>query len=178
MPTHVQCKLEIERSPTRYLPNSDCEFGTQESWNSQPTQRRLYLASLTSNRFHPFKMKSFLALLLCLAAVTVSFAATPTEEIEGLLASVKSLDQAAFIRNGTEYTPAQAESHLRMKWKNGGSHIKTAEDFIALCASKSSLSGKPYLIRFADGHTAEAGTVFKDQLAVLRSKAVPPEGAK
>jgi len=123
-------------------------------------------------------MKHLLAVLLCFVAATVSFAATPADEIEGLLAYVKGLDQAAFVRNGTEYTPVQAESHLRMKWKNGGGHIKTTEDFINLCASKSSLSGKPYQIRFADGHTAEAGTVFKEQLALLRSKAVPPETAK
>jgi len=123
-------------------------------------------------------MKPLLALLLCLVAATVSFAATPADEIEGLLAYVKGLDQAAFIRNDSAYTPAQAESHLRMKWKNAGSHVKTAEDFISLCASKSSLSGKPYLIRFADGHTAEAGTVFKEQLAVLRKANAPQEAAK
>ncbi len=130
------------------------------------------------NRFPALKMKNLLAFLLCLATATASFAATPVDEIEGLLAYVKGLDQAAFIRNGTEYTPAQAESHLRMKWKNGGGQIKTAEDFITLCASKSSLSGKPYLIRFADGHTTEAGTIFKEQLALLHSKTSQQDGAK
>jgi len=113
-------------------------------------------------------MKSTLSLLLWFVAATVSFAAAPADEIESLLAYVKGLDQATFIRNGTSYSPVQAEAHLRMKWNNTKARVKTAEDFIELCASKSSLSGKPYLIRFADGKTVEAGTVFKEKLVELR----------
>lgn len=118
-------------------------------------------------------MRPLLAGLLSLALATVSFASTPTEEIEGLLSYVKRLDQATFIRNGTSYTPIQAEAHLRMKWNNTKDRVKTAEDFILYCASKSSMSGQPYLIRFADGRTIEAGVAFKEQLTLLRKTDAP-----
>ena len=113
-------------------------------------------------------MKTILAFLLCLVAAAITSAATPMDEIEGLLAYIKGLDQATFIRNGTAYSPVQAEAHLRMKWNNTKAHVKTAEDFIELCASKSSMTGKSYLIRFADGRTVEAGVALKEQLGILR----------
>jgi len=119
-------------------------------------------------------MKRFIHIVLWFASAAILAAATtPETEIEGLLAYVKGLDQATFVRNGTSYSPAQAEAHLRMKWNNARSHIKTAEDFIELCASKSSVSGKPYLIRFADGRTVEAGFAFREQLGLLRKPNSP-----
>jgi hypothetical protein len=113
-------------------------------------------------------MKTIFGVLVCLVAATITSAATPTDEIEGLLAYVKGLDQATFIRNGTAYSPVQAEAHLRMKWNNAKEHVKTAEDFIELCASKSSMTGKSYLIRFGDGRAVEAGVALKEQLENLR----------
>jgi uncharacterized protein with von Willebrand factor type A (vWA) domain len=113
-------------------------------------------------------MKTILAVLLCFVAAAITSAATPTDEIEGLLTYIKGLDQATFIRNGTPYSPVQAEAHLRMKWNNAKGHVKTAEDFIELCASKSSMSGKSYLIRFGDGRTVEASVALKEQLENLR----------
>jgi len=52
-----------------------------------------------------------------------------------------------FIRNGNEYTPEDAEKHLRMKYKRGKKRVTNAEAFINLIATKSSFSGKSYLIR-------------------------------
>lgn len=82
--------------------------------------------------------------------------AAPSQEaqkIEALIQAVVDLQGATFIRNGSEHTPKAAAEHLRLKWKNAGSRIKTAPDFIRLCASGSSLSGKPYEIRLKDGRT-------------------------
>jgi hypothetical protein len=66
------------------------------------------------------------------------------------------IDQVAkshltFIRNGTEYSSQEAADHIRSKYEHFKSQIKSPEDFIHLCASKSLLSGKPYLVSTAQG---------------------------
>ena len=85
-------------------------------------------------------------------------------KIEYLIASIDELKGAKFIRNGTEYDTNAASSHLRLKLKAAGSKVKTAEDFIQYCASKSSISGEPYLIRLADGTTLKSEVFFRNKL--------------
>jgi hypothetical protein len=106
---------------------------------------------------------AFLVMTLCAAA------SQKDTEIEALLAHLKALDGAIFVRNGDEHSAVDAESHLRMKWQRGGKRIKTAEDFIEHCASKSSLSGKSYEIRFKDGKVRPAAEVLRNRLKELRS---------
>jgi hypothetical protein len=43
-----------------------------------------------------------------------------------------------------------------------GDKVKTAKDFIEICASKSSMTGDSYLIRFGDG------TIVKSELFISR----------
>lgn len=78
------------------------------------------------------------------------------QKIEALIQAVADLKGAVFIRNGTEHTPKEAADHLRLKWKNVGRRVKTAPEFIQHCASGSTLSGKAYEIRLADGRTVLA----------------------
>jgi hypothetical protein len=89
------------------------------------------------------------------------------QKIEALLASIEHLQGAVFIRNGSEYTAAQAAEHLRYKWNKAGDRVKTAEDFIVLCATKSSMSGLAYRIRFADGTTLDSAVFLEQQLKRL-----------
>ncbi len=112
-------------------------------------------------------MLKFIAFLSIFAATAA--AATPVDEIESLLRYVGGLQGASFVRNGDAHTPAEAQAHLRLKWSNQKDQIKTAEDFIRLCGTSSSISGKAYLIRFADGHEEPAAQVLSKQLAVIRS---------
>jgi len=104
-----------------------------------------------------------LALVLGMAApAEVQADAVPvTEEqkIEYLIDSVAQLKDAKFIRNGSVHDARDAADHLRLKLRNAGSRVKTAEDFIRLCGTGSSVSGQPYRIRFADG-TVLASAVF------------------
>lgn len=90
----------------------------------------------------------------------------PTEatKIQALIATVEESHGLVFIRNGSTHDPAQAASHLRLKWKNSGKRVRTAEDFIRYCATGSSLSGKPYRIQFADGRVEESAVYFHAQL--------------
>lgn len=58
---------------------------------------------------------------------------------------------ATFIRNGQPHTSAEAFAHIKAKYEHFKSEIKTPEDFIRLSASKSLLTGQPYLVRTSDG---------------------------
>ena len=60
------------------------------------------------------------------------------KKIEFLISSVENLKRAKFIRNGSEYDGKEAAEHLRMKLQNA-LVVETADDFIRLCASKSSI---------------------------------------
>ena len=72
------------------------------------------------------------------------------QTINYLLDYVAKAD-ATFIRNGQAHTPQEAVSHIKAKYEHFKSEIKTPEDFIRLAASKSLLTGQPYLVRTPDG---------------------------
>ena len=56
-----------------------------------------------------------------------------------------------FTRNGIDYSSQEAADHIKNKYEYFISRIKSPEDFIQVCASKSILSGKPYLVSTAQG---------------------------
>lgn len=56
-----------------------------------------------------------------------------------------------FIRNGVMHTPKDAEAHMRRKYDYFKGDIRTPEDFIRLCASKSTMTGRPYQVKLPDG---------------------------
>ena len=89
------------------------------------------------------------------------------KKIEFLISSIANLKGAIFIRNGSEYNGQEAAKHLRMKLQNV-LVVETADDFIKLCASKSSVSGKPYLIRLSDGKTIKSEEYFRKKLKEYR----------
>lgn len=104
---------------------------------------------------------AILFLALCLIPLTAhAREAHESARIMHLINSVEGLSGAKFIRNGTEYEPKEAGEHLRMKLKKGGDKVKTAENFIDGIAAKSSVSGKPYKIRKADGTVVNTSTYF------------------
>lgn len=86
------------------------------------------------------------------------------KKIELLLAGIGTMENVVFIRNGKEYSSKKAAGHLRLKWEKAGSRVKTAEDFIELCGSKSSISGEPYKIRFPDGRIENSALILKELL--------------
>lgn len=94
-------------------------------------------------------------------------ALTEPEKIERLIQYIGQLQGAVFIRNGTEHTAPDAAEHLRLKLKKAGNRIKTAGEFIELCATRSSRSGEVYRIKFADGTTRPAGEVLREHLRGL-----------
>ena len=113
-----------------------------------------------------------LTLFAILALCSVVANAQDTVErkkIDYLISSVENLQGAKFIRNGSEYNGKEAAKHLRMKLQNAGVKVLTADDFIQICASKSSISGKPYMIRLSDGKTIKSEEYFREKLMKFNS---------
>lgn len=84
-------------------------------------------------------------------------------KINFLLDQIARVD-GVFVRNGTEHSPEKAVEHLRMKmdkamnsWFAPKKETWTAELFIQKLASQSSISGKPYQIKFSNGHSVNSG---------------------
>lgn len=101
---------------------------------------------------------------------------TEQQKIEALLQVVKVSD-VTFIRNGKEYPATEAYEHLKMKLRKAqGSWFAPSKDkwtallFIEKVASKSSLSGDPYLIRTKDGKTVEAKGWLEGKLHELEAR--------
>jgi hypothetical protein len=90
-------------------------------------------------------------------------------KIEYLIDAVAQLHGAVFIRNGSDYDSAQAADHLRLKLRNAKACARTAEDFIARCATGSSASGEKYRIRFADGRIVDNAVFMRQTLAGFRA---------
>jgi hypothetical protein len=109
---------------------------------------------------------SILLVVLVLLLVVRAYAQDSREaaKIRYLLESVEGLEGAKFIRNGKAYDARSASNHLRLKLKNAGDRVRTAEDFIKFCGSKSSMTGAPYLIKLADGTTVKAEEFFRKKL--------------
>ena len=108
------------------------------------------------------------AVWLCavLAAVSAHAAPPPAEQarIERLIQFVEAQRGIRFVRNGSAYSAQDAAKFLRGKLNKMGEHVNTAQQFIEQIASKSSTSGEPYLIRFADGRVLPSATVLADEL--------------
>jgi len=110
-------------------------------------------------------------LLLCVVALGHAGGLSPLEsqKIDYLITSVATLGDAKFIRNGRAYDARTAAEHLRLKLRNAGPRVKTAEDFIRYCGSVSSVSGVPYQIRFSDGQVVTSEQYLRQQLSEFQS---------
>jgi hypothetical protein len=91
-----------------------------------------------------------------------------TQKIEALIRAVEALPSATkFVRNDAEHDVKKAGEHLRLKLRESRGRCASAEDFIRLCASGSSVSGRPYQIRFADGSVQTSEAFLRGRLKEL-----------
>jgi hypothetical protein len=114
------------------------------------------------------RLAAILVLVLIFATPALGQQELERAKIEFLIDSIAQLHDAVFIRNATDYSSAQAAEHLRLKLRNAGARVRTAEDFITRCASASSMSGEKYRIRFADGHVVDNAVFLRQKLAEFR----------
>jgi hypothetical protein len=107
--------------------------------------------------------------ILIAAFAGQTFATEPLEQTVSYLIDHVSKSNATFIRNGVSHTPAEAAAHIKAKYEHFKKDIKTPEDFIRLAASKSLLTGKPYLVRSPDGEEMRLDVWLTDALKEYRA---------
>lgn len=75
-----------------------------------------------------------------------------------------------FIRNSDRYTSDEAAEHMNNKYRHFREDIKTAEEFIELCASRSLLSGKPYIVINEQGEQVRTSEWLQAALGDYRTR--------
>jgi len=136
------------------------------------------VAFTVSNHVYKLKLKKLTNVLigedtalfqLWPAAAEAESVLSEQDKIETLLSSLRQLSGAKFIRNGREHTVDEAVAHIKKKWELERTKIKTAEDFITMAGSKSSISGEPYLMRLPDGTEMKLEEWFRKQLDLMKT---------
>jgi hypothetical protein len=88
-------------------------------------------------------------------------------EIAALLTAVGT-SGCTFIRNGEPGTAADARAHLERKYRYARKKLDSAETFIERVASKSSTTGRPYLVECPGEPQRPTGEWLFDRLAEIR----------
>jgi hypothetical protein len=100
-------------------------------------------------------------------------ASTDTErEIAHLLAHIES-SGCTFVRNGAQSDATSARAHVARKYDYVRSRVRSAEDFIRLAATQSSVSGEPYHVR-CGGQDALTGAWLTQELGRYRGSTRRP----
>ncbi len=91
------------------------------------------------------------------------------QEISHLFVYLKS-SGCQFNRNGSWFGAQDAADHLNDKYQYllGKNRISSAEDFIAEAASRSSMSGQPYLVKCGNATPVESANWFLAELENYR----------
>lgn len=90
-------------------------------------------------------------------------------EIEHLLKYVQTTS-CKYIRNGDEHDGRNAAKHIENKYDYFQDEIHTAEDFIRLSATKSTMSGKKYYIQCKGMDKIESAQWLLKELNRYRKK--------
>ncbi len=116
-------------------------------------------------------MKRLAAVALLVAS---SFAAgqrpTTDEEIDLLIGKLK-VSGCKFNRNGSWYEAPKAAEHLQQKreYLTKKGKIKTAEDFIRLAGTESSMSGKAYRVACPEVPEVDSKVWLQKALGAIRA---------
>ncbi|WMS88841.1 DUF5329 domain-containing protein [Pleionea litopenaei] len=94
-----------------------------------------------------FKFTMLLGGLLLLVVASNAHATTETmqKEINHLLSFIEQ-SSCTFVRNGDEHSAKDALKHIKRKYDHYEDDIDSAEKFIELSATKSTMSGKFYYV--------------------------------
>ena len=115
------------------------------------------------------KYKLCLTFLICIVSPILANQKAQKNDLERkIFWLIEKIEKShyIFIRNGDEHKPKEAVKHIIRKYEYYKDKIYTVEDFINYAASKSYLSGKPYLIKTSAGEK----TKLKDWLINLFKK--------
>jgi hypothetical protein len=123
-----------------------------------------------SARLTPRILFVLVTCIFAFEAAAAALAPVARDEINALMSKLEG-SACEFNRNGTWYTAAEAKSHLlrKLKYLEDRGAVQSAEQFIELAASSSSLSGQPYLVRCGDASPLSSGKWLRSQLQIIRS---------
>lgn len=113
--------------------------------------------------------KKFFLLGFLLFYNSVAAQAAYKTEIAHLLEYVKTTE-CTYIRNGTSHNGTEAVSHIKNKYNYYKKDISSAEDFIRLSATKSTMSGSKYYIKCPGSPKIESGQWLLKELDRYRKK--------
>ena len=108
-------------------------------------------------------------LLLLVSLLAIPAFADTTAEINHLLNYVKTTE-CKYIRNGSEHSGVDAAAHIKKKYDYFKDDIKSAEDFIRLSATKSTMTGSKYYIDCPGSSKVESGKWLLSELKKYRAK--------
>jgi hypothetical protein len=116
------------------------------------------------------RLSTFLAIVgLCSASTLLAASPKADAEIDALLKRLRT-SGCTFQRNGSWYEAPKAADHLQDKReyfaKKG--KLATAEDFIRLAATESSMSGKAYQVKCPDQAQQPSAQWLRGELGKLR----------
>jgi hypothetical protein len=119
-----------------------------------------------------------LASVFVVAATAAPLSPVARSEIDSLMSRLEA-SGCEFSRNGKWHAGAEAKSHLlrKLQYLEERGAVQSAEQFIELAASSSSMSGQPYLVKCNNGAPVPSGAWLRTQLQALRkstpAKSVP-----
>jgi hypothetical protein len=111
-----------------------------------------------------------IALLLGAAMLPALAASPPTAKtIEHLITFIQN-SGCVFVRNGIKHDARQAADHIRKKYGYGKDKIETPEQFIEYAATRSSVSGKPYLVKCGNDDAQASADWLRKELFRYKEK--------
>jgi len=91
------------------------------------------------------------------------------EKIDRLLQAVET-SELTFIRNAQEFTGVVFAAHLRLKLEYSADKPASVGEFIDKIATQSSVTGKPYQVKLADGEIVDAAIWLRQQAVKASAK--------
>ena len=118
---------------------------------------------------------AFALFLMSVAGLAAPTAAPVRAEIDALLARLET-SGCRFGRNDAWYAGADAKAHLlrKLEYIEKYGTITTAQQFIDVAATKSSVSGAPYAVQCANAAAVPSGAWLTAQLQALRATPAKP----
>ncbi|MGJ7493856.1 DUF5329 family protein [Variovorax sp. RT4R15] len=120
-----------------------------------------------------FRNACFVLFLLAGAAGLAGATPSASEDklIENLIQRVAARPNLVFLRNGNEYSAADAAKHMREKYEYFKQEIITAEDFILRCGTRSEMTKVAYKVKLSGGDAVrESSDFLHEELRALRQR--------
>jgi Family of unknown function (DUF5329) len=131
-----------------------------------------YIDSKLGSKFKAAALMLSLILVLFMHNAHAAEPAATKTEIAHLFSTLEA-SNCQFFRNGTWHVTKDASAHLHSKYRylQDNDLVPSAEKFIERAATESSLSGKAYQIKCADGVVQPSGPWFHAALVKYRAGA-------